>query len=113
MKEFNLMPFTQVFKDSCDHNGCVMAARRPGDKSFWLSTDIEIDLGKPPMHTQEEILQHISRCRVCYGTQRVFARHSYTSAPPECPPKFHALWTGFSHMMVSFILFRKVIRILS
>lgn len=95
LEQFQLMPFMQCSSsDVCRHGVRT-------DKSFWLAVDAEADYTVKPMTSIDEIENHISRCKVCMGTQYILARHSFTDTAPDCPEDFSPLWEGYSYVMVT------------
>jgi len=71
------------------------------DKSFWLSSDQNPDISVKPESNLDNIVNFISRCKVCTGSSKIVARHSFTSELPTCPTGFHSLWHGYSYLMVT------------
>ena len=95
MEEFQLVPFMQCASGELCRHGVRT------DKSFWLAVDADADYTIKPMSSIDEILDHVSRCTVCGGTQFILTRHSFTDEAPECPDDFSPLWEGYSYAMVS------------
>uniref|UniRef100_A0A3Q3MM58 Collagen IV NC1 domain-containing protein n=1 Tax=Mastacembelus armatus TaxID=205130 RepID=A0A3Q3MM58_9TELE len=89
MHVFSTMPFS-----SCNTAACSYASRN--DKSYWLSTTAAVPAKPMDGHAIEA---HISRCVVCEAPSSPVALHSQTSYPPECPPNWKSLWTGYSFLM--------------
>jgi len=95
LEDFQLLPFMQCSaSDVCRHGVRT-------DKSFWLGTNQGADFASKPMNNIDEILPHISRCRVCMGTKYIIARHSFKATAPACPADFSEIWTGYSYVMVT------------
>ncbi|KAK7919109.1 hypothetical protein WMY93_010393 [Mugilogobius chulae] len=86
---FSTMPFS-----SCNSDHCSYSSRN--DKSYWLSASGVV----PALPVVEEgIREHISRCVVCEAPSSAVALHSQAPRPPQCPPLWAPLWTGFSFLM--------------
>lgn len=95
MPVFSTMPFS-----SCNMGTCSYASRN--DKSYWLSTTAAI----PTVPVGgAAIADHISRCVVCEAPSSAIAVHSQMSKQPDCPPSWRSLWTGYSFLMVSALLY--------
>ena len=104
LEEFQILPFLQTYSD-CGEDECLYASKSPADKSYWLSVDPDGHFSQPRMTDIEDIKNHIGRCHVCLGQRFTITRHSFKDTAPDCPKHFSVLWTGYSHLMVSFDYF--------
>lgn len=85
MENFRKVMFVECEGNICDyHTG--------NDYTFWLS------IGNLSFSTASDAIaaSRTSRCRVCSGSAKVFARHSQTTTKPSCPSGYTELWEGYS-----------------
>ena len=108
LEDFQILPFLQIYSD-CGGDECLYGSKSPADKSYWLSVDPDGHFSQPRMTDIEDIKNHIGRCHVCLGQRFTLTRHSFKDTAPDCPKHFSALWTGYSHLMVSFNYFSHVV----
>lgn len=86
---FSTMPFS-----SCNSAHCSYSSRN--DKSYWLSASGAVP-ALPVIGAS--ITEHISRCVVCEGPSSAVALHSQAPRPPQCPPTWASVWSGYSFLM--------------
>ena len=77
------------------YDQCHYASRN--DYSYWLTTDISM----PMMPISATAIEpYVSRCAVCEAPGPVVATHSQSTAVPNCPAGWQAIWNGYSFLMV-------------
>ena len=97
LRRFAPLPVTQCQGHPVNGTRCRSAPEKAS--SFWL-TARQDGAAEVEMASQES-QAYVSRCSVCVVQGAVVTLHSQSPAPPDCPPQWVSLWTGYSYLAVS------------